>query len=316
MMMMIDDLYPPIYLCNTTGSADGSWLEWCRYDAYCMYPSFHCCWSQHRHACTMCSSGYISAAMLLDELRIAYRGWDTVAIQLDVEARRHKPTIASSVTDEFRAVMEQMKQQQASRSSSGSEASRNSTNNLTSGYSNAVSSSEHLIKTSNHSRVVDTISGTLTTVTSTSVHQASASLPSSSSSSSSIVSTGAVIIQRRLDGTLPAAAAAVGSGFLTMVDEIEDEINSEYGYVTGGGGGSRVDLSRRNSSSSNNNKSQASSSTGSSSKAPPKPSSNAASARTGKGGGAFKPTVGLGASAELRRAYELLMKQQQIKEDC
>jgi hypothetical protein len=34
------------------------------------------------------------------------------------------------------------------------------------------------------------------------------------------------------------------------------------------------------------------------------------------GGGAFKPTVGLGASAELRRAYELLMKQQQIKDGC
>ena len=267
--------------------------------------------------------------MLLDELRIAYRGWDTVAIQLEVEARRHKPTIASSVTDEFRAVMEQMKQQQASRSSSGSEtsrsssgseasrsssgseASRSSTNHVTSGHSDAVSSSEHLITTSNHSRVVDTISGTLTTVTLTSAHQASSSLSSASSSSAS-------------------SSAAAGRGFLSMVDEIEDEINSEYGY-TGGSGGSRMDaskltkrmdpLSRNSNNNNNNNKRHANSSTGSSSKASPKPNNNDASPTMGKGGGgvgggAFKPTVGLGASVELRRAYELLMKQQQMKDGC
>ena len=286
--------------------------------------------------------------MLLDELRIAYRGWDTVATQLDVEARRHKPTIASSVTDEFRAVMEQMKRQQA-RSSSGSNAAVSSTVHPSSSSAPTtiitISSDNATIYT-NHSRVADTDSGALSTVTSTNNHQASSSAaapasakPASSATapaSSSIVSGGTVIIQRRLDGTTPIASGSSGSGsgFLSMVDEIEDEINSEYGYTVGGGG-SRVDVRSKPTkcvdpslSSSSSNKSHHASSSSKAlppppkpnSKAPPpKPNSNTASPGTrggggGGGGGVFKPTVGLGASAELRRAYELLLKQQQLKD--
>jgi len=289
--------------------------------------------------------------MLLDELRIAYRGWDTVATQLDAEARRHKPTIASSVTDEFRAVMEQMKSSEQARSSQAVTGSMSTTINL-------ISTDQRPSKDSNVSSILTHISSdsvpktitthsastcmycndgkepevhctngltkvaaavattTTTTTTTTSIHQVS-TVP--------VVSAGTIVHKRRDDVSLPSpsssTSADVGRGFLSMVDEIEEEINSKYGYTSGGHGGSSssMDVNTKRDPLQLSKKSQMSGSTGSGKVPPSKSNNKAVSARRGTDGsrggeGVFKPTVGLGASAELQLAYELLLKKQLIKD--
>lgn len=55
-------------------------------------------------------NGFLSAAMLLEELRIAYKGWEYAAEDLERESQRQKPTIADGLSDDIRRAIEMMKQ--------------------------------------------------------------------------------------------------------------------------------------------------------------------------------------------------------------
>ena len=54
-------------------------------------------------------AGFLSAAMLLEELRIAYRGWETAAASLETASRFARPTIADGLSDELRLAIESMR---------------------------------------------------------------------------------------------------------------------------------------------------------------------------------------------------------------
>ena len=54
-------------------------------------------------------AGFLSAAMLLEELRIAYRGWESAASSLETESRFSRPTIADGLSDELRRAIESMR---------------------------------------------------------------------------------------------------------------------------------------------------------------------------------------------------------------
>lgn len=54
-------------------------------------------------------AGFLSASMLLEELRIAYTGWETAAASLEVESRFNRPTIADGLSDELRRAIESMR---------------------------------------------------------------------------------------------------------------------------------------------------------------------------------------------------------------
>ena len=228
--------------------------------------------------------------MLLDELRIAYRGWDTVATQLDVEARRHKPTIASSMSDEFKAAMEQMTMQ-AKRG--GGDTAR------------VDSSDNHVLNVTNS--FVDIASSR-----STSVEESCATVVSQP-----LIHSTKSTVQQITDQSKT-------SGALSIIDEIEIEINSKYGYATPNRHGSSWSMGVTDRSLSDSKSTNHSSSPCHGNVIEPTVSKNAVAPRRKTttinknnptiAGSVFRPTVGLGASAELRQAYDLLLKQQKIKD--
>jgi len=56
-------------------------------------------------------SGYLSADMLVEELRIAYRGWEMVEEELDLEVRRHRPKIGDALSSDMKNAIEELKRQ-------------------------------------------------------------------------------------------------------------------------------------------------------------------------------------------------------------
>jgi hypothetical protein len=55
--------------------------------------------------------GFLSAAMLLEEFRIAYKGWENTAIDMEKESQRNRPTLADSISDEMKLVIQKLKQE-------------------------------------------------------------------------------------------------------------------------------------------------------------------------------------------------------------
>jgi predicted RNA-binding protein with PIN domain len=60
-------------------------------------------------------NGFISSSMLLEELRIAYRGWETTAVELEREVKRVAPTIGDSLSLDVKNAIEELKRQQKQR---------------------------------------------------------------------------------------------------------------------------------------------------------------------------------------------------------
>eukprot|EP01038_Epipyxis_sp_PR26KG_P009598 gene9598-12926_t len=54
-------------------------------------------------------AGFLTSSMLLEELRIAYRGWEIVEQELDNQMKLKKPTFADSLSQEMRDAIEMMK---------------------------------------------------------------------------------------------------------------------------------------------------------------------------------------------------------------
>lgn len=54
--------------------------------------------------------GHISAHMLLEELRIAYRGWDQLAVESIQVAKRFRPKLGDSLSDEMKKAIELLRQ--------------------------------------------------------------------------------------------------------------------------------------------------------------------------------------------------------------
>jgi predicted RNA-binding protein with PIN domain len=57
-------------------------------------------------------SGYITASMLLEELRVAYRGWEEVEVETKKVADRHRPTLGDGVSSDIRDAIAKLKAQQ------------------------------------------------------------------------------------------------------------------------------------------------------------------------------------------------------------
>jgi predicted RNA-binding protein with PIN domain len=53
-------------------------------------------------------SGYMSASMLLEEMRIAYKGWENFELAMDREADRHKPTFGDLISPEMKGMIASM----------------------------------------------------------------------------------------------------------------------------------------------------------------------------------------------------------------
>lgn len=58
-------------------------------------------------------AGYLSANMLVEELRIAYRGWEEVEVEMARESRRQRPNIGDGLSSEMKRAIEQMKAEAA-----------------------------------------------------------------------------------------------------------------------------------------------------------------------------------------------------------
>lgn len=58
-------------------------------------------------------SGFISAAILLEELRIAYRGWEDVSVELKAEVDRRRPTLGDGISNELKNAIEMLKTENA-----------------------------------------------------------------------------------------------------------------------------------------------------------------------------------------------------------
>ena len=63
-------------------------------------------------------AGYLTASMLVSELRIAYRGWEEVEKEMATEARRQRPNIGDGLSSEMKRAIAQMKLEAASASTS------------------------------------------------------------------------------------------------------------------------------------------------------------------------------------------------------
>ena len=59
-------------------------------------------------------AGFMSANMLLEELRIAYRGWEILEEDLEKESKSNKPKIGDGLSDEVRKAIEKLKLDAAS----------------------------------------------------------------------------------------------------------------------------------------------------------------------------------------------------------
>ena len=60
-------------------------------------------------------AGYLSASMLVEELRIAYKGWEDVEVELAREARRQRPNIGDGLSSEMKRAIAKMKEDLASK---------------------------------------------------------------------------------------------------------------------------------------------------------------------------------------------------------
>ena len=58
-------------------------------------------------------AGYLSASMLVEELRIAYRGWEEVEVEMAREAKRQRPNIGDGLSSKMKLAIEQMKAEAA-----------------------------------------------------------------------------------------------------------------------------------------------------------------------------------------------------------
>lgn len=54
-------------------------------------------------------AGYLPCSMLVEELRIAYRGWEMVQVEMDKEAKRQRPNIGDGLSGDMKRAIEQMK---------------------------------------------------------------------------------------------------------------------------------------------------------------------------------------------------------------
>lgn len=54
-------------------------------------------------------AGYLSASMLVEELRIAYRGWEEVEVEMAREAKRQRPNIGDGLSSDMKRAIAQMK---------------------------------------------------------------------------------------------------------------------------------------------------------------------------------------------------------------
>lgn len=61
-------------------------------------------------------AGYLSASMLVEELRIAYRGWEEVEVEMAREAKRQRPNLGDSLSSEMKRAIAQMKAEAAAAS--------------------------------------------------------------------------------------------------------------------------------------------------------------------------------------------------------
>ena len=60
-------------------------------------------------------AGYLSASMLVEELRIAYKGWEDVEVELAREARRQRPNIGDGLSSEMKRAIAKMKEDLAAK---------------------------------------------------------------------------------------------------------------------------------------------------------------------------------------------------------
>jgi predicted RNA-binding protein with PIN domain len=58
-------------------------------------------------------AGYLPCSMLVEELRIAYRGWEEVQVEMDREAKRQRPNIGDGLSGDMKRAIEQMKAENA-----------------------------------------------------------------------------------------------------------------------------------------------------------------------------------------------------------
>jgi predicted RNA-binding protein with PIN domain len=54
-------------------------------------------------------AGYLSASMLVEELRIAYRGWEEVEVEMAREAKRQRPNLGDGLSSDMKRAIAQMK---------------------------------------------------------------------------------------------------------------------------------------------------------------------------------------------------------------
>lgn len=53
-------------------------------------------------------AGFLTASMILEEFRVAYRGWQIVEEEMEEEARRLRPTVGGSTSSDMRAAIREM----------------------------------------------------------------------------------------------------------------------------------------------------------------------------------------------------------------
>jgi predicted RNA-binding protein with PIN domain len=72
------------------------------------------------------SAGYLTCSMLVEELRIAYRGWENMEVEMEREAKRQRPSIGDglSETHPLKRAMAQMKIERAEAEAEAAAAAR------------------------------------------------------------------------------------------------------------------------------------------------------------------------------------------------
>ena len=61
-----------------------------------------------RSAAISMGSGFLTASMVCEEFRMAYRGWEIAEEQMEKEAKRLRPTVGGNVSQEVRASIREM----------------------------------------------------------------------------------------------------------------------------------------------------------------------------------------------------------------